>query len=134
MLATTHSFPFSHAARLRYRSPTMGMLHLAEGARAWRWRVSAAYGGRRAAGTRDACPYPVVAGRSPYRVGGCVSSRTVRIRFSGNNAIVMPLILSKYIRRCYIIYVKLCSSENPTAQFSDSIANWPLKGGIRIAA
>ena len=61
---------------------------------------------RRAAGTRDAYPYhAAVAGRQPYRAGGRMSSRAVRIRFSGYNASVMPQILSKYVRRCYIIHV-----------------------------
>ena len=50
-----------------------------------------------------------VAGRPPYRAGGRVSSRAVRIRFSGNNAIVMPQILSKYVRWCCIIHVVLCN-------------------------
>ena len=53
--------------------------------------------------------HAAVAGRPPYRAGGRVSSRAVRIRFSGNNAIVMPQILSKYVRSCYIIHMVLCN-------------------------
>ena len=134
MIFSAYMFDIAQVASLRYSTPASGMSHLADDARAW-WRCGgAAHGGRGAARSVIAPYRVVVAGRQPYRAGGGVFSRAVRIRFSGNNAIVMPLILSKYVRRCYIIHVKLCSSENPTAQFSDSIANWPLKGGIRIAA
>ena len=145
MTIALHTLPFAHFAGLRCCSSASGISHHADERRATGGARRGLAGGgmplmnaqaARSTAARSASgPYhAAVAGRPPYRAGGRVSSRAVRIRFSGNNAIVMPLILSKYVRRCYIIRVKLCSSENLTAQFSDNIATWPSKGGIRIAA
>ena len=101
-------------------SPASGMSHYADGRqtrggagrRATRGRVSLvnAQASRSTVARSASGPYhAAVTGRQPYRAGGCVSSRAVRIRFSGNNAIVMPQILSKYVRWCYIIHVVLCN-------------------------